>query len=215
MVASDPQLHDLERAATLLGCAFDQADPNEALDSVGRWLGSMAYDCPADFAALLDHVVGRNELRGATGDYYDPRNSMLHAMVESGDGMPITICLVVKLVGQRVGLEVEMIGLPGHVMVRCGQQWADPFTGPTALTVEQALRRWTHHSGQNVAALNTDHLAAMPPRQVIVRMLNNLTAEYARRNDPFALSTAVRLRQPFREFGGEQQQRAAWQAAWN
>lgn|GEM_PF-4937948 len=216
MLRTTPDCADLERAAVLLGCAFAPAEPvDEALRTVGTWLDMLADGCPADMAGLLAHVIGRHELRGATTNYYDPGNSMLHRIAATGCGMPISLSLVVRLVGRRVGVDLDLIGLPGHVMVRSGDRWADPFSGPGVMSTRDALDRWAQVTGRHSGQLRGQDVQSMTPRQIVVRMLNNLTTEFARRDDRFSLSTAVRLRQTFDEFAGEQAQWAAWQSSWN
>ncbi|HQV58712.1 MAG TPA: hypothetical protein PKV27_11910, partial [Ilumatobacteraceae bacterium] len=75
--------------------------------------------------------------------------------------------------------------------------------------------RWAQVTGRHSGQLRGQDVQSMTPRQIVVRMLNNLTTEFARRDDRFSLSTAVRLRQTFDEFAGEQAQWAAWQSSWN
>lgn len=175
----------------------------------------MAADCPPALDDLLATVLGRHDLRGHAGDYYNPANSMLHDMAVHGRGIPITLSVVVKLVGARLGLGIDLIGLPGHVMVRSGDQWGDPFTGPGVLSAREALGRWRQVTGQHPAQLRTEHLRAMTNREAIMRMLNNLTAEFVRADNRFAMDSAVRLRQAFVELAGEAEQWSAWQSSWN
>jgi regulator of sirC expression with transglutaminase-like and TPR domain len=55
---------------------------------------------------------------GNEQEYEDPRNSLLHEVLERRTGIPITLSLVYLEVGRRLGLPVEGIGFPGHFLVR-------------------------------------------------------------------------------------------------
>lgn len=193
----------------------DAEDLDIAIGTVRGWLDSMAAGAPAEFGGLLAYVLDGCALRGNAVDYANPRNSMLHAMVRERLGIPITISLVIALVGARVGVRVDMLGLPGHVMVRCGDGWADPFSGSELMTGRQALRRWGRIGGAAATDLRGHHLRGMTPRGIVVRMLNNLTHEFVRRDDRYAMDTAVRLRQNFHELSAESSRWDAWQSAWN
>jgi len=54
---------------------------------------------------------------GNSHDYYNYRNVLLDEVLESKTGMPLTLCVVYSCVCQRVGIPVQLIGLPGHVVL--------------------------------------------------------------------------------------------------
>src|SRR5256714_15391410 len=62
----------------------------------------------------LFHEMG---FRGNPRDYYDPRNSYFNQVLERRLGIPITLSAVTMAVGQRAGLAIAGIGLPGHFIV--------------------------------------------------------------------------------------------------
>lgn len=134
------------------------------------------------------------EEKGFTGnqlDYYDPRNSLLHEVIERRTGIPITLSVIYIEVGRRAGLDVEGVGLPGHFVVRVrelGERDAmlvDPFHG-VMLTREDCQDRLdTVYNGR--VLLSEEHLRAASAREILVRMLRNLKAIYAR----FALHRAA------------------------
>ena len=47
------------------------------------------------------------------GNYYDFRNSLLHYALQERIGIPMTLAILYKCISRRVGLHVDIIGLPG------------------------------------------------------------------------------------------------------
>src|SRR5688500_7709141 len=58
---------------------------------------------------------------GYSGDsdkYYHALNSYIGAVINSRRGLPITLSLLYKMVGEGAGLQVAGINAPGHFLVR-------------------------------------------------------------------------------------------------
>ena len=64
--------------------------------------------------ALNTVLFERHGFRGNRKDYYDPKNSFLHEVLDRRIGIPITLSVLYIEVGQRVGLAIEGVGFPGH-----------------------------------------------------------------------------------------------------
>ena len=60
------------------------------------------------------------EFTGNHDDYYDPRNSYLHEVLERRVGIPITLSVLAIEIGRRVGVPVVGVGMPAHFLVRDG-----------------------------------------------------------------------------------------------
>src|SRR5437764_6564545 len=61
----------------------------------------------------------QEHFQGNQDDYYNPSNSFLNDVLENHRGIPITLSLLYMEVGRRIGLQLEVIGLPFHFVVRC------------------------------------------------------------------------------------------------
>ena len=134
--------------------------------------------------------------RGNDEDYYDPRNSYLHAVVETRRGIPITLAVVFIAIGRRAGLDVVGVGFPGHFLARVGGAsgaLVDPFFGArfvTAPVLDELARRALGAADR----MRPEHLASVDSRAIAVRMLHNLKAVFeARRDAPHALLVCDRL----------------------
>lgn len=120
---------------------------------------------------------------GNEQSYYDPRNSLLSYVLDRRTGIPITLSVVYMEVGQRAGLRVEGVALPGHFIVRASAgssetaMLVDPFHGRVIDEDDCQQRLDTVYGGQ--VPLTREHLAAATTREILVRMLRNIKAIYA------------------------------------
>ena len=123
--------------------------------------------------------------RGNNEDYTDPRNSYLDQVVARRLGIPLTLSLVYMEVAQRIGLQCDGVGYPGHFIVRYGTPEAptfvDPFQQGVRIDREELLSRLR---GQTLGGASPESfLTAITRRQVLQRMLNNLHAIFRERRD--------------------------------
>ena len=134
---------------------------------------------------------------GNRDDYYDPRNSFLNEVLDRRTGIPLTLCIVYMEVGRRCGLRVDGVGFPGHFLCKVqldgGELVVDPFHRGQLLGMDEIKRRLVAAVGDQVK-FDARVLRAAKPREILVRMLQNLRSVYAERNDmPRALSAVDRL----------------------
>jgi regulator of sirC expression with transglutaminase-like and TPR domain len=135
----------------------------------------------AEVEALNSYLFEEKGFSGNEADYYDPRNSLLHQVLERRTGIPITLSIVYMEVGQRAGLQVRGVGLPGHFIVRAGvrrndMQLVDPFHRRSVDRDECQQRLDMIYGGQ--VPLADEHLRAVGPRDILVRVLGNLKGIY-------------------------------------
>ena len=162
-----------------------------------------------DFVALLDshaaelreHLSGAPEgevfvretnrylfdelgFRGNTNDYYDPRNSCLNEVLTARTGIPITLSVVYMEIARRLGRPVAGIGLPGHFLVKYDDglysAFIDPFHGGRLLEAEDCFVLAREVSQVEIEP-DRKWLAPVTKRDLLLRMLRNLTAAYSSR----------------------------------
>ena len=144
--------------------------------------------------SYLFHELG---FSGNRADYYDPRNSFLNEVLDRRTGIPLTLCIVYMEVGRRCGLRVDGVGFPGHFLCKValegGELVVDPFHRGQLLGLDEIKKRLTAAMGEKVK-FDASVLRAARPREILVRMLQNLRSVYSERNDmPRALSAVDRL----------------------
>ena len=119
---------------------------------------------------------------GNVNDYYEPRNSYVHAVLETRRGIPITLAIIYIELATQVGLNAHGVSFPGHFLAKLrmpqGEVVIDPFTGQSmsrdaldALLVPYRRRQGIRGDAELPLAV---YLQSTTPRDVIARMLRNL-----------------------------------------
>ncbi len=130
---------------------------------------------------VLFHEWG---FHGNVEEYTDPRNSFLDQVLERRTGIPISLSLVYLLVAERLGLELEPVGLPGHFLVGC-------FTDDLPFFIDPFDRGLFRDTDEVVEMLRANHVAPKaadlmptPVREVLARCCRNLVNHYTAAGDP-------------------------------
>ncbi|GMH69009.1 hypothetical protein TrRE_jg7763 [Triparma retinervis] len=89
-------------------------------DQVRALLPPSAKADPMDCFVACKKVLFDFGLRGNAADYYNINNSLLSSVLETKLGIPMSLAVVFSLVSRRVGVDVDIIGLPGHIICASG-----------------------------------------------------------------------------------------------
>lgn len=161
-----------------------------------------------DMAETLEQQLARNEarehprrvvqtitqlffrelgFRGNADHYDDPRNLYLNWVLAERRGIPVSLAIVFAEVCQRAGLDVQPIGLPGHVICRYQPAEGDPvymdvFHGGRLLSEADCQLLVRNLFGARVP-FKPHYLGALTPRQTLQRLLHNLKAGHLQRGD--------------------------------
>jgi regulator of sirC expression with transglutaminase-like and TPR domain len=110
--------------------------------------------------------------------YTDPKNSFLDQVLARRTGIPVSLSIVYLLVAERLGLELEPVGLPGHFIVGC-------FTDDLPFFIDPFDRGIFRDPEEIFEALRASHvvpkpsdLAPTPIREVLCRCCRNLVNHY-------------------------------------
>ena len=188
----EPEL-DLAEAALLIAAEeYPDLRPAVYLNQIAR----MSSDLKQRIRAEVEpqRVVERantyffEELhfKGNREEYYDPRNSFLNEVIDRRVGIPITLAVLYVAVGERAGLPVRGVGMPGHFLVAYapsspGEVFVDAFNGRT-LTREECAKMLEEMYGGTVP-MRPALLQPSTKRQILARILNNLKSLYLSRGD--------------------------------
>jgi regulator of sirC expression with transglutaminase-like and TPR domain len=161
-------------------------DPTLDADAARETLDEIADDIRSSVRgsqpqALVAHLHDRlfvaHGFVGNTLNYHDPANSYLPAVVETGRGLPITLSLIYKIVGEKAGLKVRGLGLPGHfcagVELDGKVMIVDAFYGGRVLNHREAQDRIRDTYGPNVE-WSEQLLEPVTHRHWLTRMMQNL-----------------------------------------
>lgn len=182
----------LDRLVLAFGGVFDAlVDVDEEIDRLDRiaerFDGTTAHD--------LSTWMGRVGFRGNAADYYNPDNSMLHRVLRTGFGIPITLSVLAIEIGRRHDIALVGIGAPGEFLFRSADDDSrlfNPFRGTVvdATEILAVLDARPLPSGVRAG----DLLCPVGPMQIVERMLNNLEQIYQQRRSLAGLERVYRLR---------------------
>jgi regulator of sirC expression with transglutaminase-like and TPR domain len=198
LTAIDTTVGLLNSALAVSMHALDDVDPKAVLaelqglaQRVRRRVRSR--NPQALLAHLHDVLFDEEAFSGNHQDYYDPSNNYLSHVLQTRCGIPITLCLIYKVVAEGVGLNVEGVNAPGHFLARvktaAGTMIVDPFFAGGVLTDEEAFDRMERITGRATPRIS-QYLAPAQHAQWVSRMLVNLQHIFAsedRRGDLAAM----------------------------
>src|SRR5450432_995208 len=180
LVAEDASLPLLEAAIAVAQHDYPRLDTQSTLAEVDALAVRLKQRIARDAAPMQRlRVLNRfffQELgfSGNVNDYYDPRNSYVHCVLETRRGIPITLALIYVELATQIGLNACGVSFPGHFLAKVhmpqGEIVIDPFTGQSmsrdaldALLIP--YRRRSSRDGGSEPALSY-FLQATPPRDV-------------------------------------------------
>ena len=115
---------------------------------------------------------------GAEEDYYDPGNSFLNTVLDKKTGIPITLSIIYAEVAKNIGLDLKIVGFPGHVIVKYKNEIIlDPFYRGRLLTIDNLEEILDRNFGDGVEFI-PEYLNEATTEQLLTRLLRNLKNAY-------------------------------------
>jgi regulator of sirC expression with transglutaminase-like and TPR domain len=177
----------LDEAALLIAAHDHQLDVTAQLSR----LDELAAQAPASPDALATYLFVERGFMGNAADYGDPLNSYLDAVLDRRLGLPITLSVLMMEIGRRRGIDVRGVGMPGHFLVRSGDQFFDPFHGGERLDEDGCRERF--ELLRQGAPFLPNFLDPVGSHAILARMLANLVHTFVAR-EPASAVWALRLR---------------------
>lgn len=160
-----------DHPGTDLATYYDLLDAIETrLDSVGGDLESAVERAEA----LATVLAGEFGFGGDSETYDDPANADFISVLDRRRGLPVSLAILWVAMARRLGWSADVLDLPGHVLVLIGAEATpvivDPFANGARVGAERLAAPIATVAGSGRAVT---HLAAMPNRGVLVRLLQN------------------------------------------
>lgn len=208
----DEDASALERCCILLARSrypsLESSTIPAALDAMADDLETRIQSMTSSLArakALSRFLAGELGFQGNQRNYFDPENSYLNRVLERRTGIPITLSAIYLLVGRRLGLPIHGIGLPGHFILRFGEQdpwiFIDAFHSGRLMT-ETDCRRHLRSQGHY---WRSHRMEPMSDGAIFLRMLRNLQMIYRNSADAFQAETVRRLHEAVLREGASEQ----------
>jgi hypothetical protein len=138
------------------------------------------YGDELDLANFLFQEKG---IKGAVDDYYNPFNSNPVYVLKERRGIPITLCLIYILIGNRLGFNIKSCNFPGHFLARVEMDdeilFIDCFNGGKIM-YETDVINLAKDSYQSFLKII---YADINSRMIVRRVLKNLIRAYSINNN--------------------------------
>jgi regulator of sirC expression with transglutaminase-like and TPR domain len=129
-------------------------------------------------SVLNEYLFDELGFHGAEDDYYDPVNSFLNVVLDKKTGIPITLSILYAEVAKHIGLDLRIVGFPGHVIVKYKKEIIlDPFYRGRLLTIEDLEKILNRNFGEDVEFV-PEYLNEATTEQLLTRLLRNLKNAY-------------------------------------
>ena len=140
-------------------------------------------------SVLNEYFFDELGFHGAEEDYYDPGNSFLNVVLDKKTGIPITLSILYSEVAKLIGLDLQIVGFPGHVIVKYKKEMIlDPFYRGRLLTIMELKEILNRNFGEDVE-LVSEYLNEATTEQLLTRLLRNLKNAYTQ---SYAYDNAVK-----------------------
>lgn len=181
----------LDRAALdLASIHFPDLQPEPFLDQLNELASRLGdrlrnFNDGRDFVETAQRFLfGELGFHGFTGDdqvFFDPRNSCLNQVLERRTGLPIALSVLYMEIARRLRMPVFGIGLPRRFVIQFDDgnysTFIDPFNGGRPISVRECFQ--LAESQVPDPAL----LQRVSPKQIMMRMIQNLHTAYVRTQD--------------------------------
>jgi regulator of sirC expression with transglutaminase-like and TPR domain len=149
---------------------------------VARAMASCADDRDC-LAQLGQRIAGEHGITGAAEAYETADGSFVNRAIETGRGIPICVSVLYMAVARAAGIDLCGVCSPGHFVTRYETLdeplFVDAFSAGQVLTRKELVERLAEQTGIGPGEI-LPLLAPATNRAIVIRILNNLKALYAR-----------------------------------
>ena len=127
---------------------------------------------------LNEHLFENLGFSGDDDDYFNPKNNFLNEVIDKKSGLPITISILYAEIAKFVGLDLKIVGFPGHILVKYNEEMIlDPFYDGHLLDIDD-LQEILDANFDGQLEFRPEFLDEIGTEQILVRMTRNLKNSY-------------------------------------
>ncbi|MFI5357430.1 MAG: transglutaminase family protein [Opitutales bacterium] len=152
-----------------------------ALDRIAQRCRELIIEpaTPREKCRIINRVLFHEwGFHGNLEHYTDPLNSLLDQVLTRRKGIPLSLSIVYLLAAERLGLDLEPVGVPGHFVVGCFLEKTPFFIDPFDQGVLRDADEIFAHLRANNLTPQAHDLAPTPVREVLCRSCRNLAHHY-------------------------------------
>ena len=191
LAQSSPSGHwSLEKGVILLqkfGYPDEETDSlSQSLDLLAKEVSTLIEDSqsPEQIIQILTrYLFFEKGFEGNKIDFFEPDNTYFSRVLDRRKGIPITLTALCVFLGQRIGLPIVGVGLPGRYIAKYESLtqpiYFDPFNEGRVLSQEDCASL-TEQMGYH---FEEHYLIAATSRETLTRMMNNLIVIYNKNSE--------------------------------
>ncbi len=127
---------------------------------------------------LNEHLFENLGFSGDDDDYYNPKNNFLNEVIDKKIGLPITLSILYVEVAKFIGLDLKIVGFPGHVIVKYNEEMIlDPFYDGRLLDIDDLQEILDTNFGDQIE-FKPEFLDEVKSEEILVRLARNLKNSY-------------------------------------
>ena len=127
---------------------------------------------------LNEHLFENLGFTGDDQDYYNPKNNFLNEVIDKKSGLPITISILYAEIAKFVGLNLKIIALPNHILVKYDEVLVlDPFDDGSVRNRDD-LQDILDATYDGEVEFVPRYLDEIKTEQILVRLARNLKNSY-------------------------------------
>jgi regulator of sirC expression with transglutaminase-like and TPR domain len=167
----------LVRSYAAAAAAEEQGVDGAAVAAAAAGAGALPpSQVPLALRALNEVLFDDMGFVGNRQDYYNPTNSMIHNVLETRQGNPITLSVIYLALAQRVGLSLTGAECPSHFIVRgCNDDgemyFVDVFNKGKIMSLASCKQMFLTARS---TLLTHEDLSPVTPLQIYSRIMRNL-----------------------------------------
>jgi regulator of sirC expression with transglutaminase-like and TPR domain len=182
---------DLVEAALILSILqrdeeIDLAPLHQHVGAITGDLADLVRRRGAQPDRLAEVIASAYGYRGDSETYDDLQNADFAKVIERRKGLPVALSILYLHAARFQGWESEGLAFPGHFLIRIEIDGArhviDPFNDGLACDAA-GMRGLLRRVLGPQADLSSEHFEAVPDRDVLLRLENNLRLRLAKRED--------------------------------
>jgi regulator of sirC expression with transglutaminase-like and TPR domain len=130
--------------------------------------------------AINSYLFDELKFTGNSSDYYNLDNAFMNRVLEKRTGIPISLSSLYLLIGERLGMPLKGVGLPGHFLVRfddgASEIYIDPYNSGRLLSRKDCAQYLTGAGYY----FKEEYIATSSSRDIIIRTLRHLVLIYSK-----------------------------------
>jgi len=163
---------------------YPDLDVDEYINKISR-IGMSLKESISDvknptylISMLNEHLFENLGFSGDDDDYYNPKNNFLNEVIDKKVGLPITISILYTEIAKFIGLELKIVGFPGHILVKYNEEMIlDPFYDGRLLDIDDLQEILDTNFGGELEFV-PKYLDEVNSEQILVRLTRNLKNSY-------------------------------------